>query len=215
MARRSYRDYQHYLGLPGTPVEFIDMYFVKDAVAGQTRGLPPDDPRPRFAELQRELLGDLLTTPEEFAPGAHDLGDHSLRRTSTLMFNIASYAHTLMTDFMTFGGRIEIREFHAPADFAQLPETTLINATGYGARALFDDRSIVPVRGQLARVIPEAGIDYGLIYRDSLFAPRRDGSVFQVIGDSDYYGFDNDAEQPDRAEAEHAVNTITGLFGSA
>jgi glycine/D-amino acid oxidase-like deaminating enzyme len=215
MAHRSFATYQSYLGLPGTPVEYLDMYYVRDSVGAPARGLQPQDTRPRFAELQRELLGDITPHAEEFAPGSHNLGDRTLRRNSQLMFNIAPYARLLLADFMSFGGRIEIREFHAPADFAPLPQRTLINATGYGARALFADRSIIPVRGQLARMIPQPGIDYGLIYRDSLFAPRRDGSVFQVIGLDDYYGFDNDSELADRAEAEHAVATIAGLYDTA
>jgi hypothetical protein len=35
--------------------------------------------------------------------------------------------------------------------------------------------------------------------------------VFQYTGESDYYGFGDDTTVPDRAEAERAVNTITGL----
>jgi hypothetical protein len=38
--------------------------------------------------------------------------------------------------------------------------------------------------------------------------------VFQVLGDSDYYGFNDETTTPDRGEAELAVNTIAGLFGS-
>jgi hypothetical protein len=33
-----------------------------------------------------------------------------------------------------------------------------------------------------------------------------------VVGDSDYYGFDDETTQPDRAEAEKAVATIASLF---
>ncbi|TLZ29513.1 MAG: hypothetical protein E6K27_01485 [Gammaproteobacteria bacterium] len=91
-------------------------------------------------------------------------------------------------------------------------EKTLINATGYGARALFDDASVIPVRGQLARMIPQPQVDYGLIYKGVAFVPRRDGLVFQVIGETDYYGFNDETTVPDRAEAELAVNTIAGLF---
>jgi hypothetical protein len=32
---------------------------------------------------------------------------------------------------------LAVAEFHAPADFAKLREKVLINATGFGARALF------------------------------------------------------------------------------
>ena len=36
--------------------------------------------------------------------------------------------------------------------------------------------------------------------------------VFQVIGDDDYYGFNDATTVPDRTEAEMAVNTIAGLY---
>ena len=211
MARRSYQIYQSLLGLPGNPVEFIDQYFVSDeAINGRRRGL--EDGRPKFADLQRELIPDLMTRGEDFAPGSHPLGAHYLRRNSLMMFNIAAYARLLMSDFLTNGGKIEIAEFHTPADFAKLREKVLINATGYGARALFGDESIVPVRGQLARMIPQPDLHYGLFYKNVSFLPRRDGLVFQVVGDSDYYGFNDPTTVPDRAEAELAVNTIAGLW---
>ena len=74
---------------------------------------------------------------------------------------------------------------------------------------------MIPVRGQLARVIPEPEVRYGLFYKGVVFVPRRDGLVFQVIGENDYYGFNDESAAPDRAEAERAVNTITGLFRPA
>jgi hypothetical protein len=96
-----------------------------------------------------------------------------------------------------------------------LAQKTLVNATGYGARALFADESVTPVRGQLARLIPQPEVGYGLFYRDVAFVPRRDGLVFQVVGADDYYGFADASTEPDRAEAEHAVRTIAGLFEGA
>jgi glycine/D-amino acid oxidase-like deaminating enzyme len=89
----------------------------------------------------------------------------------------------------------------------------LINATGYGARALFGDRSLTPVRGQLARTMPQTEVNYGLYYKGVSFVPRRDGAVFQIV-DDDYFGFDDDTTTPDRSEADRAVNTIAGLFSN-
>jgi glycine/D-amino acid oxidase-like deaminating enzyme len=131
-----------------------------------------------------------------------------------MMFNLTAYTRVLMGDFGANGGKLEIAEFHAPDDFARLREKTLINATGYGARALFGDQTVTPVRGQLARVIPQPDINYGLFYKGVSFVPRRDGLVFQAVGDSDYYGFNDDTAVADRAEADRAVNTIAGLFNS-
>jgi glycine/D-amino acid oxidase-like deaminating enzyme len=132
-----------------------------------------------------------------------------------MMFNLSSYTRMLLADFAANGGKIEIAEFHAPDDLARLREKTLINATGYGARALFGDESITPVRGQLTRVIPQPEIDYGLFYKGVSFVPRRDGLVFQAVGDNDYYGFDDATVVPDLAEADHAVNTIAALFAES
>ena len=215
MARKSFQTYQSLLGLPGNPVEFIDNYYVSDESGGMRRRETPSDPRPKFASLQRELIADLIPNSEDFAPGSHSLGRHYLQHHTLMMFNISAYARLLMADFVSAGGRIEIAEFHAPADFAKLREKVLINATGYGSRALFGDESIVPVRGQLARMIPQPDVNYGLYYQGVSFVPRRDGMVFQVVGDSDYYGYGDDTAVPDRAEAEHAVNTIAGLYGAA
>jgi glycine/D-amino acid oxidase-like deaminating enzyme len=211
MARQSFHSYLGFLGLPGTPVEFIDSYAVFDNPPEEAPRTPLDG-RPAFAELQSELLADLMPRPDEFGPGRHSLGQRHLLRVSQLMFNLTSYTQALMTEFTANGGRIEVTEFHTPADFAQLKEKTLVNATGYGARALFGDQSLVPVRGQLARTIPEPEVGYGLFYRNVGFVPRRDGLVFQVAGDSDYYGYDDDSEVPDRDEAERAVTTIASLF---
>ena len=54
-------------------------------------------------------------------------------------------------------------------------------------------------------------IHYGLIYQNVNFVPRRDGLVFQVIGENDYYGLGDDATEPDRAETERAVRTIASV----
>jgi glycine/D-amino acid oxidase-like deaminating enzyme len=211
MARTSYQVYQNFLGLPGTPVEYIDTYYVSDAPPS-ARGRRAPDTRPPFAELQRELIGDLIPQSTDFAPGSHSLGSRYLRRNSLMMFNLSAYTRVLTGDFIANGGKIEIAEFHTPDDFRKLREKTLINATGFGARALFGDQTVIPVRGQLARAIPQADVDYGLFYKGVSFVPRRDGLVFQVVGESDYYGFDDDTAVPDRAEADRAVTTIARLF---
>jgi hypothetical protein len=215
MARQSFRTYQSLLGLPGNPVEFIDSYYVRDGAANIPRGAPDTDTRPKFAELQRELIADLIPQAEEFGPGSHPLGERYLRRNALMMFNLSAYTRLLMAEFVANDGKIEIVEFHAPAELAGLREKVLINATGFGSRALFADTSIIPVRGQLARTIPQPEINYGLFYKNVSFVPRRDGFVFQVVGDSDYYGFNDDTTTPDRAEAELAVNTIASLYKTA
>ena len=212
MARQSFRTYQSLLGLPGAPVEYFDMYAVFNTPPANRRDDAAGGDRPPFAKLEHELIPDLTPPRVELAPGTHPFGNRSVIRRTWMMFNLNAYMRMLESDFRANGGTIEVTEFGTPADFTRLRQKTLVNATGYGARALFNDRSVTPVRGQLARMIPQADIGYGLFYKDTSFIPRRDGMVFQVLGDSDYYGFDDDTTAPDRAEAEHAVQTIAELY---
>jgi len=46
---------------------------------------------------------------------------------------------------------------------------------------LFSDQSIVPVRGQLTRLVPQPEVNYGLTYRNVFVVPRRDGIVLQYF----------------------------------
>jgi len=213
MARDSYRTYQTLMGLPGNPVEFIDSFVVSDTADTHRRHeASPTDTRPKFAELQRELISDLIPNSAEYGPGTHPFANRYLRRNTFMMFNLASYSRMLMSDFLANGGKIEIVEFHSPGDFATLRQKTLVNATGYGARALFNDSSLTPVRGQLARLIPQPEVNYGLYYKGVSFVPRRDGLVFQSVGEDDYYGFNDATAEPDPTEANFAVTTIAKLF---
>jgi glycine/D-amino acid oxidase-like deaminating enzyme len=160
-ARYSYRSYLSLLGLADQPVEYLDSYGVSDervAPAGQEASTG----RPEFARLEGELLADIEPKRHTFPAGTHNLGPHTLTRSTSLMFNLSSYTHLLMSDFRAAGGKLEVTEFSSPADFSRLTQKTIVNATGYGARALFNDDSVIPVRGQLARTPPQEGIHYGL-----------------------------------------------------
>jgi len=211
MCRVTHAAYENLLGLPGDPIEWIDNYRISDEPPGTQHERPKDD-RPEFAEFQAELVPDLMPKREILKPGEHVFGNRWAARAPTIMFNVTAYSYFLLSQFREAGGRIVIHEFHSPRDLAILPQNTLINCTGYAARELFGDQSLMPVRGQLARGITQPDVRYGVYYKGVSFVPRRDGQVFQVVGDSDYYGFGNEATDPDRAEAEKAVTTIASLF---
>ena len=50
----------------------------------------------------------------------------------------------------------------------QLKEKVVINCPGYAARELWNDDSIVPVRGQIAWLIPQPEVNYGFNYKNIL-----------------------------------------------
>ena len=145
-------------------------------------------------------------------PGSTPFPTKVVRRTSSMTFNVADYARQLMADFQIAGGRMETREFHTPADLAQLPERAVIDCPGYAARQLWGDESVVPVRGQIAWLIPQDGVRYGVYYNGVATLARRDGIVVQPVGSSDDFGWNDDTEVPDRAAAEAGVRVLQELY---
>jgi glycine/D-amino acid oxidase-like deaminating enzyme len=204
MARISFRMYQNLLGLPGNPIEWRDGYFLTDvgprsfAVEGE----------PAYPNLDQRLA-DIVPHSREVPAGTHPFPVQYVRRYTNMVFNLSAYSRILVADFLAAGGEIETREFEKPGDIARLREKTIINATGYGARALFGDESIVPVRGQLMRLIPQPEVDYGLQYEDQFYMlPRRDGIILQSQAPGD---FGNPDITPDRAAAERSVQMLADL----
>ena len=130
-----------------------------------------------------------------------------------MLFNVADYGHTLMADFLAAGGRVVHREFHSLGELATLKEKVVINCPGYGARALCRDESVTPVRGQIAWLIPQPEVTYGLYYNGVGMLSRRDGIVVQGLWGGDMFGNGNDHEVIDRAEAERGVTTLAELYG--
>jgi glycine/D-amino acid oxidase-like deaminating enzyme len=213
MARASYATYQTYLGMPGEPVAWTDRYNLWDS--------PIPNPLPNrtegeihFAEYARRL-DDIVPRYRDLPPGAHPFPVARVRHGTSMQFNVAELTHLLTTDFLTEGGRIEMAEFHTPAEFARLREPVIVNCTGYGARTLFRDETVTPVRGQIAWLAAQPEARYGLRYRGVSVLPRPDGVVVQKIGLSDMWGYGLADETPDREEAAECIATIAALFARA
>ncbi|GFZ96992.1 D-amino-acid oxidase [Dyella caseinilytica] len=208
MARTSYGMYQSMLGLPGDPIEWIDGYHLPDMTHSQQGESVSDEPDyGDFSERIRDLTPETITLPVGSTPFPQPV-----RRFTIMMFNITTYARMLMSDFQLAGGKIIVREFTHPRELQELPERTLINATGYGARALFSDDSIIPVRGQTARLIPQPEVNYALSAPRLNVVPRRDGLLVQAFADTG--SFNNSDLTPHPEESEAAVRQLAGIMAS-
>ncbi len=211
MCRYSFHAYESYLGMPGNPIEWTDRYALSDMTPEQTQAARVAEDPLGFANYQDRVM-DLAPRQHDLAPGTHPFPTKFARRTSSLTFNVAGYSRQLLTDFLIEGGKIEHAEFRSPNELQKLPHKVLINATGYGAKALFKDDSIVPVRGQIAWLIPQPEVNYGVMYKNLYMLSRRDGIVVQDMGKGDMEGYNDDNETPDRAAAEAAVGLLAELY---
>lgn len=215
LTRRSWAHHHTFVGLDGDPVSFIDQYNLQaKRGAGGAVGPAPTPGRIGFVRLA-DRVADLTPHSRPLGPGEHPFPVASARVVPQMIFNVAEYARQLTEAFLMEGGRIVQRTFHHPSELAALAEPVVINCTGYGARALFGDQSIVPVRGQIGWLPPQPELTYALNYRAISMVPRHDGIVIQANGASQMVGYGVEDETPDRAETEQALAALATLYASA
>lgn len=213
MARYSYFQYSAMLGLPGAPIEWIEGYKLSDTPFAAGASLYTHAPypgEPQYPHLEDEHTPDLMSGMQTLSRDQHPFPVEHVRRVNMMMFNIPAYARMLLQDFFAAGGELVIKEFEDSGQLKALLEKTVVHATGYAARALFKDDSLVPVRGQTARLIPQPEVDYAISYdsQNVYTVPRRDGMIVQEWSPGD---FGNEKEVADRAATASSVEKLARL----
>lgn len=108
-------------------------------------------------------------------PGEHPMPIERVVRYNILYVETGRYLRQMLRDVQVAGGAVRVRRFATPAEVAALPERLIFNCTGLGAGALFGDTEIVPVRGQLAVLLPQPEVQYAYTGRAGYMFPRADG----------------------------------------
>jgi glycine/D-amino acid oxidase-like deaminating enzyme len=141
--------------------------------------------------------------------GQHPIDVPYVHRRWTMLIEPAIYLNALIRDFHAAGGHIVIREFGSAKDVAALPENLIFNCTGLGARALFNDEELTPIRGQLVFLLPQAEVNYCTIGPSGIYMfPRHDGIL---LGGS--WGRGESNLEPDPAISERILTDSARLFG--
>ncbi|MFK7863898.1 MAG: FAD-dependent oxidoreductase [Pseudohongiellaceae bacterium] len=156
----SYRYFQNLVG-PKYGVRWISNYRLSDS-PGPTDALVHNYPS-MYPQLK--ILGkNEHPFPVEFAT-----------HYDTMLIEPAVFLTQLMSDFRNAGGRIKVREFANITEISNLPQQTVINCSGLGARELFADNELFPIKGQLSFVLPQEEVDYITITENTYMFPRSDG----------------------------------------
>jgi glycine/D-amino acid oxidase-like deaminating enzyme len=226
MARMSWKTLRTYLGLPGDPVAFSDHYGLSDTprVAGQPRAPDPNAPPlpPRTWEgaptqnsdfaRYNDRIRDLVPQTQVLTDDNNPFPVKYVTRTSGMFFNFNEYGYLLMSQFFGAGGKVEMRDFHTPAELSTLREKVVINCPGYAARDWWKDRDMVPVRGQTGWLIPQPEVNYGLSYRSVQTLSKSDGIMVIALENGDMKGYNDSNESVRRAESEQAVRVLEELY---
>ena len=149
-----------------------------------------DDPNaPQGGGGGGEGVGDLLPDDlrsgqdrEVLGPGEHPFPAKYAIRRSNLRIEPSIYLDALVRDFLRFGGRIVIRKFDTPRDLMTLAEPVIVNCTGLGSKALFNDEELVPVKGQLTVLVPQPEVTYSASGRPPGTPPAPPGAISSQPG---------------------------------
>ncbi len=130
------------------------------------------------SSIQHELAGGAALYPqtEIHRDPEHYFGFPFVRQYNTMLIEPHTYLNALLRDFYIAGGKVVVKEFRNRQEILRLPQSIVFNCTGLGARALFNDEEMIPVRGQLEVLLPQPEIDYCYLSSGYMF-PRHDGII--------------------------------------
>ena len=131
------------------------------------------EPLPEWWE--HDLTPDLYPEAATLRPDEHPFPFRYARRFTTLLIEPPIYLTAMVREVRLAGGRIVVRELRDRQEIQGLPEPVVVNCTGLGAKALFDDAELEPVRGQLTFLLPQPEVDYIVIAGGLYMFPRQDG----------------------------------------
>jgi glycine/D-amino acid oxidase-like deaminating enzyme len=109
--------------------------------------------------------------------GEHPFPLDRVVRYQTMYVETGRFLQQLTRDVLKAGGNIQVRKFATPGDVAALPERLVFNCTGLGARDLFGDNELIPIKGQLAILAPQPEVNYAFTGRAGYMFPRADGII--------------------------------------
>jgi D-amino-acid oxidase len=121
------------------------------------------------------LIADLLPESRDLKTGEHPWGTKLVRQFDGLIVEPPIYLPAMLTDVRIAGGKIVVREMRSLDEVRALPETLVFNCTGLGAKALFNDAELTPIRGQLTFLVPQPEVTYATLYENTYMFSRRDG----------------------------------------
>ncbi len=201
-AEISYRQLQLLVGRD-YGVSWIDSYSTMDELR---------TPRTR-ASTSGLLPSNLRTGRVVLQPGEHPFPLRYATCRPTLRIEPSIYLAALVRDFLSFGGRLVVRKLDTPRDLMSLSESLIVNCTGLGSRALFGDVELIPLKGQLTVLVPQAEVNYrtsGGIRRSSdeggigiHMMPRTDGIALGGTSERGVWTLEPDEEASRRIVERH------------
>ncbi len=202
----SYRQLQLLAG-PHVGVSWLDNYSLMNELP------PPQTDNPARPNLQARFnIGR-----EILQPGEHPFPTKYAIRSPQIRIEPSIYLDSLVRDFQLWGGHIVIRKFETPRELAALGEPIVINCAGLGAKDLFGDQELVPLKGQLTVMAPQPEVNY----ETNGGVPAQPGSLgIHMMARNDGIILGGTSQrgvwtlEPDEAERKRVVDSHIAVFSA-
>lgn len=181
-AQRSFRHFFELMDQPRYGIDWFRFYELAD--------------ESDFSDVAEPIEGAELYPGHEIVEGpAQTFGYAHARRHLALIIDMSIFLPALVEDVRELGGKLVRRSFTSVNELKDLPAGPIVNSTGMGAKQLFGDNTLIPVKGQVTLLEKRGEIDYGYAVgrgqADYYYMyPRRNGLV---LGGTKHVGIDNQA----------------------
>ena len=149
-------------------------------------------------------IRDLVPEDRVLEPDENPFPFRYVRQFQTMMIEPNTYLPAMLQDFEIAGGRIEVREIRNLPELQTLRERVIVNCTGLGAKALFKDDELTPVKGQLTFLLPQPEIQYCTLPPDLYMFPRSDGIALGGTHEAGIWSLEPNLQEKQRIIAGHA-----------
>jgi len=196
-ARLSHRYFQDLVG-DYYGVRWIENYVLSD-----------EPPRNSSNTGSQGPILDLYPDMRMLSAGEHPFAAPYVQRYSSMLIEPPIYLNAVTRDFLLAGGRIVIREFDSVQAVLALPEQVILNCTGLGARTIFHDEELVPIKGQLSILLPQTEVDYITLTDEYYMFPRKDGILLGGTHERGVWTL-----EPNPAAAARIIAAHAKIFGA-
>jgi D-amino-acid oxidase len=150
-------------------------------------------------------IADLLPELRYPTKDEHPFPFPYVRQYDTMFIQPSIYLESMLREFRIAGGNVLVHEMHDLREVLGLTETVIVNCTGLGAKALFNDAELTPIKGQLTILLPQPEVEYATEPPDGLYMfPRRDGILLGGTHETGNWNLEPDREAEARIVAAHA-----------
>jgi D-amino-acid oxidase len=191
-AEFAYRRYQIMVG-PRYGIRWMRNYFLTD------------QPWEEQGYLGKEsVLRFMLPELRDLGPRDHPFPDSVfVRQFDTLIIEPPIYLATLLNEIRIAGATVKVMEIRDRGEIQNLPEKMVFNCTGLGAKALFADEELIPMKGQLTFLLPQPEVQYAIGRGDLYMFPRTDGILLGGTHERGIWTLDPNLEKKQEIMAKH------------